>query len=913
MRTKLFRIIFTLAIAFTVSSSFAQIVPISPEEIQKELENRGLTEDDVKEKLLKKGIDAENVDPNNAEEVEKALQQVVEETKDEAAEAVEDVATKKVQESVNKEVQASANEIERAVSKGKSLEEAIAEEVTDAAKTDLPPVTTWGQQLFREKGIAQYNSATNIKPPKSYVLGPGDEIVVSIWGASEFSNKYEIEDDGYIKPSKMQRIYLKGVTLEKAEKLVKSRFAQNYRFGEGEFGLSLNYSRTVTVNVVGEALNIGAFTVPAVNTAFNVLVAAGGPSDIGSLRNITLYRAGEKPRSLDVYEYILNPSISKDYFLQNNDYLHIGIAEKVVAIQGAVKRSAQYELKQNENLKKLIEWAGGLIPNAYQDKIQITRFVDDKQVVEDINLRDLLKSGKDYTLFPGDRIIIPNIPKPYKNFVEISGAVDAQGVYELAPNMKLSELVKRAVLSDDARTDIAYISRLKPDLNIQYIMVNIDAAVKNPNSVNNILLQPKDKLLVYSKSKFTEKTNVSISGEVRNPGSFEYNDSLHVSDLVTFAGGLKESATKFAYIYRKDPNAIKPIEYVRVNLEDAVENPSSSANVLLRAHDDLVIYNNAKYSDSTNVIVTGAVRQAVNIQYDQSLNLKDVLTMAGGLRPEADLDRVQIYRLQINEDKVTTVVAATVSVDDNLNVKGNDATLQLQPYDMVVVRPVRKFKLQRKVLIKGEIEVPGEYVLLSDNEQVSSVLERAGGLTVDAFVEGATLYRKEDDLGYIVIKLDEVLKDKASRYNFILREGDVIEVPKQRDFVVIQGATNADEKVAKELLNAGNLNVAYYPGKNAKWYVDNYAGGIDTEAGGRRALVSVTHPNGKLERTRNYGLFKKYPSVEKGSVITVGAKKKEEKPEGESEKKVDWGEVFTKTLAQATAIITLIVLIQRVD
>jgi len=341
----------------------------------------------------------------------------------------------------------------------------------------------------------------------------------------------------------MSRINLKGISLGKAKELLRSRFSNFYRFGKDQFEVTVSYPRTITVNIVGEVMNSGSFTMPAINTAFNALAAAGGPSNIGSVRNIKLIRPGGNNREMDVYEFLLDPTITKDFYLQDNDIIFVEVAERLVSIQGATRRPFKYELKSNEQLKDLIKYSGGLTPNAYQGNFKVKRFIDDEEKIIDVDYGELLKLRKDFTLYGGDEVLVGVIPKPYQNFVEITGSVDIPGKYELENSMKISDLIGKGILSEYAKTDLAYLLRTNSDGTISYSRISLDDALKNGS--DNLLLSPKDRLIVFSKQKYLDQYEVSIAGAVRSPSKYKYDPSekLTIEDLVILGGGLRKDAT----------------------------------------------------------------------------------------------------------------------------------------------------------------------------------------------------------------------------------------------------------------------------------------------------------------------------------------------------------------------------------
>lgn len=1009
----------------SVSSTFAQVPPITESQARAELDKLGMSEDDFRVKLLERGIDIDQIDLNNPTEllrlqraaeaieaeklaeIEKAKKQateVVEQEKEQAVNTVEQEVADKIDEVAS----STAKDVVEAVEQGATIEDALTEGIIDAQTEDIAPATIYGQHIFRNKEIRDYRNANDIVVSDAYLLGAGDKINISLWGYSELEASYEISEEGYIKPDDMPRVNLKGVSFGIAKSLLKSRFANYYRFGNDQFQVVVTSPRIITVNIVGEVMNSGSFTMPAINTAFNALAAAGGPSDIGSVRNIKIIRPGGKNREMDVYEFLLDPTITKDFYLQNNDIIFVEVAERLVSIQGPVRRPFKYELKANEQLKDLVKYAGGLKPNAYLGNFQVKRFIDDAEKIIDVNYGELVNSDtSDFKLNAGDAVVIGVIPKPYKNFVEIAGSVDLPGRYELDAGMTISKLIEKGVLAEGSRTDVAYLLRTSEDGILKYNKINIEDAIANVQSAGNLVLQPKDKLVILSSKSFTDQYEISISGAVRNPSKYKYNvgDDLKINDLITLAGGLKEDATNFAYVYRKElagsqekeyvridvknalenpdsgdnlvlkpndrvevfsvytyqdefkvsisgavrepsefnydsteklsvedlvilsgglrpdatdfayvyrinPDNTKDREYIRIDIKNALENPTSPDNLVLEPRDQIQILSKLTYIDEFSVKVGGAVRNPGEYQYHPSLTLKDALTLSGGLKFTASGNRIDVFRMVINQNEPTKSIVATVAVDENLEMS---STFKLEPFDQIVVRSVPEFELQQFVTIEGEVKYPGPYALIDDNEKLTNLIKRAGGLTKESFPTGATLYRAEGGTGFVVLRLEEALKNNKNIHNFILKKGDVITIPKQKDLVAITGATRAGELYPENIARAGKINVAHHKGKRAKWYVNEYAAGVGEN--GKRKLITVEYPNGEVKRTKNFLFFKIYPQVTEGSVVKVGVKPpKSTKKEGKKEReKIDWGKTLADSLAQATAILSLILLVQNVN
>ncbi len=894
-----------------------------------ELDKRGLDEGRVREELLKRGVDLNNIDPNNKQQIlshEKVIREVIDMLEKEKNQKKEDKTKPKVQDPQTKPVSeerrmaddaalgTQTKDIQKAVKDGATIEEAVAEKIQESTKQNIPTALTYGQHIFRDKSLKLYRTAEDAKPSKTYVLGPGDKIAISIWGPTQENFSLEIEKDGYIQPTGLPRYYLAGLTMEQAENLMASRLRNYYFFQKENFELTVTTARTINVNIYGEVFTNGTFNISAINSAFNALIAAGGPTDIGSVRKIQVTRPGQKPKTLDVYAYLNNPVISQEFYLAENDFIFVPVAEKVVTIKGEVNRNYQFELLANENLKELIKYAGGFKVNALKGNLKITRIENDSIKVIDVSYADLELKGKNFDLRHGDTIEVKSINDNVRNLVSIEGAVETPGEFAISSGDKVSDLIKKAGLMENAIVDIAYLKRLNDDRKtIRYEFVSLTEVLNNPSSSDNKILLPGDQLIVVSKESFVEKGVVTIEGAVRMPTEIDLDvkSNLKVSDLVFLAGGLQEYATDFAYIYRKDFEEKEAPEYIYVNIKEAVENPASSTNILLQPNDKMIVYSRHNYIDGSIITVGGAVRKPGDFPYHPSLNLRDVILLANGLKQEAAMDRVDIYRLDLSNNKSTRVLVAKLKLDTDLNVIGGDDNFELEPFDQVFVRNAPEFELQRNVVINGEVKYPGIYAITNYNMRISNLLKEAGGLTTESFLGGATLFRKKDDVGFIIFDLEKALDQDNKMDNIILQEGDEIFIPKRNDLVSITGATNAYEWYPQKIAESGKINVNFSKNKSVNYYINEYAGGLSKNAS--RSKISVIDASGKVQKTERILFFYKYPKVKPGSIINVGFKDVKTKEDKEKEDDVKWGEVLANSIAQATAILSLILLIQNVN
>jgi protein involved in polysaccharide export with SLBB domain len=944
---------FIILIGFT-TNIFSQGLPNNlpkVEEIRQQLKENGINEEEFVKRLGQKGYNLESINPNNATQVKavqaaandvfvqmkaenqnKKAKKILETT--EPVESVEpskddgtqknntnskDVGTsnlntdtkdrgtpiteKQAKDALKSTIQntEATKEVATKIKEGASLEQALTEDITKKLNDKLAPATTYGQQIFRDKNIAIYRQSKDVKPPDTYVLGPGDKIGVSIWGYSQESLLFEITPDGFIKPDAMPRIYLKGISLGKAKSLLNSRFSESYRFRPEEFEVTINFARTITVNVVGEVVNFGSFNLPATNTAFNALAASGGPTSIGSVRNIMLKRNGKDQR-IDIYQFLLNPSVQNNLSLEENDYIYVPVAEKLVTIEGSINRPNRYELLKNESLKDLIFYAAGLPERAVQTNCVVKRVVNDKEEIINVALADVMEGKIKFDLRNGDMVSIAALEKSYENKMAISGAVDFPGEYAVSENFKLSELLKKGRLNKESSLELAYIIRTESDNTISYQKVNLDSIVSNKK---DIILKPMDRVIVFNKRDVKEIREVKITGAIRKEGKFPYSEDLKLRDLIFLSNGLQQDATEFAYIERFNIKNGNEKQYIRVNIENALKDPNSKDNVKLEPGDNITAYSNAIYTTTSTVSVEGAVKKPGTFQLGKGITVKDVLILSQGFVENASPIRVEIFRVLIQENQPTKTIISTIGFDKNFNQISGDSNFELQPYDLIVVRTVPDFSLQQVVSLSGQVIYPGNYPILKKDETITELIKRAGGLSKDAFPPGTRVFRKTDETGTVLIKLEEALLNPKSNSNIVLKEGDEIFIPKTKDLVTIYtlGTKSREFNVQKDEI----INVPYFAGKSAKYYIKEYTGGLYSDKDVKWKDVYVEYPNGKLKKSMNFLFFKTYPTVDIGSKIKISLMEVKKVEKKEKEKDPEKLDRLIQRTTMATALVTLVV------
>ncbi|AMS26970.1 hypothetical protein AEM51_08020 [Bacteroidetes bacterium UKL13-3] len=778
----------------------------------------------------------------------------------------------------------------------------------------LNPNEIYGHHLFKNNNLQFFEKATDAKAPDGYIIGPNDELTVSVFGFSYFNEVLKVDPKGAINPTNIGPIMLKGLTFGNAKALIRSKFGQFFDLANNQLTVTLSYSRVITVNFVGEVNRPGSYKIPALNTAFNALIAVGGPNELGSVRAIQIRRNGKTIKVLDVYEYLNNPNSKMDFYLEDNDYIYIAPSAKIVTISGEVKRPMLYELKPQEDLEDLIAFAGGLSASAYTKLIEVSRSGDDgtQQQLFNFSLDSLRAAKKKYPLKDGDRISIGSKSTELRQYLEISGPVYRAGNYQFVKGDRISDLIKRANgLRKEALLEKAYLIRTNPDKTKEYISINLQKIVGMPiDATENKLLQEGDVLRISSTIDFIDAKKVSSSGLFRRPATFEYFEGIRLSDLVFLSGGVREEANKErSFLVRTLPDFTKV--FIPVNLTEVMANPEDTAkNKLLQRGDILTVVAVTDYLDKMEVNAVGLFRKPGYYDYVNGMTVSDLLFVAGGVKMEADLLNIEISRISFFADdykpgEASRVVIKTMQMGKDAKLSQDQLDFKLNPFDQVFVRMVPDFELPKNLTINGEVKYPGTYALARKDEHLDELIKRAGGLNRFAFPEGATLYRPSLPGGYVVMNLKDAVKRPRSRYNYILKEGDVVSIPRVIDFTGIRGDV---EYLA--VVNQEQVNAPFTQGKRANYYVKEFANGFTKTSFKRKTYVLEN--NGKVSRTKNFVVFKIYPKVKKGGTVYVVTKPKKDKELKKQSEPVNWTNVIERTTVKITGLITLYLLLQTV-
>ena len=880
-----------LIIYLLPQASLAQISTYE-DQVRQEILRRGLDENELKALLFEKGIDLDNLQslsPDDIAELERSIEELQQIT-------------------ILRELQDVTDSTDVQPDQAQEIDTVIEE-------SEVEEIDTFEFAVFGH----QYGNISLLEPEGSYVpgpgykLGPGDALSITIFGNTAKldrlltigSNGELVIWDGNV------RVFIAGLTLEEARRKLIRNFRRFIRFADTDFNLRVASARTVSVQVFGEIITPGTYTISGLNSVLNVIGASGGFTDNASIRNIRILKSNGEIQAFDLYDLISDPSGTSLVYLDDGDLVHVPSLGAVVEMTGAVARPHTYELLPGESIFDAVQYAGGLDRGAYLTNMTVARYEDNRRVIRTIPYAELLRTNQTFELLDGDAVVVNFIEEAIESYVSIQGAVRNQGDFERTENMRVSDLLAIGVLKPGARRDFAYLRRTNPNGTTNMIPVSLDIVLSGIGTPADLELIDKDELTVWESSRFTDDKFVTIAGAVRFEERISYDEggTLKVADAIRFAGGLRRDAAEFAHVHRLDPLNPNDLQYFRVDLLRLISNSAAPDNIVLEPFDSIFVYSKNDFLDEVTIRVAGAVNNPGEFAFGEGMNLKDAITLAGGFQRSSATNRIEVSRVLIRDNEPTSTVVETVSLDRNqlLNFDDSDNDYSLEPYDNIFVRYVPQFELQQNVTIEGEVVLPGEYSLIKDNETVFDIIQRAEGLTDEAFSPAASLRRTGDTLALWVMALDEVLEDPNSKFNYVLKDGDVINIPKRQDWVTIVGAT----QYLIQQPELRSIRTPFHRNENAEFYIDTYAGGFADNA--RTDKIFVKYANGQVKSTqRKFPFGKKHPEILPGSEIQIGEKPRDLNA-NKDEENVNWTKVLGDSVAQAMSILTLILLVQRLD
>lgn len=510
----------------------------------------------------------------------------------------------------------------------------------------------FGRDIFNNK-LLSFEPNMNIATPQNYVLGPGDQVIVDIYGASQKSEQLTVSPDGDITVPGYGPIHVAGLSVASAQGKIRSTLGS--RYASSTLKLSLGQTRSLMVNVMGEVKAPGTYTLSAFATVFHALYMAGGINDLGTLRDIKVYRGGKLVTVVDVYEYILNGRLAGNIRLQENDVIVVGPYDCLVGIQGNVKRPMFYEMRPNESVSQIVKYAGGFTGDAYTKAVRLVRKSGERYSVHTVEEFDM----SSFKLTDGDAITVDGMINRYENMVEVKGAVFRAGQFELGKQITtVRSLIEAAGgLTEDAFTARSVLYRLRDDRTLETHPLDIAGIMAG--TVADVPLQNEDVLFIATQSERIAERTLTITGEVMSPGTFEFAENTTIEDLIIMAGGLTDQASlaKVDVSRRiRDPRAtVKTKDISKTytfELKDGLVMDGGSG-FLLEPFDIVHVRRSPAYSTARNITVTGEVNyEGAFTLPTKNLRLSDAVQMAGGVTPDAYARGARLLRQMSEEERV---------------------------------------------------------------------------------------------------------------------------------------------------------------------------------------------------------------------------------------------------------------------
>ena len=609
----------------------------------------------------------------------------------------------------------------------------------------------FGHDVFNNKNLT-FESSMNLATPQNYRLGPGDAVNIDIWGASQESITETISPDGTITIEAIGVVQLGGLSVSQAK--ARLRQVLGPRFQGSKIELTLGQTRTITVSVMGEVKVPGTYTMSAFATVYNALYMAGGPNEIGTLRNVKVYRQGRLLSNVDVYDFLLNGKLTGDVRLQDNDVITVSPYEALVNITGKVKRPMFYEMKTSESAATLIRYAGGFTGDAYRKAVRINRKAGQQYSVFSVGEFDL----NSFRLMDEDSVSVDSTLTRYQNMVEIKGAVFRPGMYQVGGNISTVKALVEAAdgLTEGAIGQHAVMHRMRADRTLEVQSVDISGILEG--TAPDVPLRNEDVIYIASREERNEQKTVTISGEVLYPGVYRFAENETVEDLILQAGGPTEAASLVKVdVARRitNPLATEAEDQIAQTFSFRLTSDFSIAEqpeFRLQPFDEVYVRRSPNYTEQQNVIVEGEVQfEGTYALANKGQRLSEVIKLAGGLTKRAYPEGAKLLRLMTPEerDMMETVLrtAQRNSGKDSIDVKklmtnanypvgieldkamknpGSEDDPILREGDRIVVP-----RYDGTVKINGEVLYPNT-VYFKEGKNTDYYIDLAGGTTSTA-------------------------------------------------------------------------------------------------------------------------------------------------------------------------------------
>ena len=669
--------------------------------------------------------------------------------------------------------------------------------------TEIRRLPHFGHDLFATRPGAA--SLENMPAAPDYVVGPGDEIVVKMWGRVEGIQRMTIDRDGKIFFPKFGALYVAGKTFSELQSFLRSKVST---IAEVSSDITLGQMKGIRVSLIGEVRLPGWYNVSSLQTALQVLAMAGGVKDIGTLRRIQVRRGNRVVETIDLYDFLLKGETGSDTRLLSGDTVFVPVVGPLAALTGEVRRPAIYELRGEKTVLDLIRMAGGFTPSAFKRRIQVERLEShDAKIVLDVDADELEKSAKAFDLSDGDIVRVFPIVKADGNAVNLEGNVVRPGKYELKAGMTVRTLLPDVnAFLPETYFDYALLTRLvPPDLRREVVPVNLREIVLEGRKEADIALKAQDTLTVFNRSAFLDTQKVTISGEVRRPGSFDLKKGSRVSDLVKLAGDLtKVSWLPRAEIVRIDTK--RAFRTIYFDLGKAMAGDEKE-NHVLEDEDQVRVHSLWETQYRKTVTVSGDVNNPGEQTLTEGMRLSDLLFKAGGFKESAYTKEAELVRRRLSDNGVLMMTEAIVVHPDKVLAGEKDADLPLRQFDHLTVRAIPTWGLSynRTVTASGDLRAPGEFVLTA-GMKLSDLLFRAGGFKESAYTKEAELVRRQLSDNGVLMRTEAIIvyPDKA------LAADPAANVPlKEFDLLVVRQIPEWSEKIQVTLSGEVQFPGAY--------------------------------------------------------------------------------------------------------
>lgn len=640
----------------------------------------------------------------------------------------------------------------------------------------------FGRDIFNNEELT-FEPNMNIATPQNYILGPGDAVYIDIYGASQKTIESTISPDGEVTIEGFGPVQVSGLTVAQANARLRSTLGA--RYSSSKIKLTVGQTRSIMINVMGEVKNPGTYTLPAFATVFHALYMAGGTNDIGTMRNIKVYRNNRLVSVVDIYDYILNGKLTGNVRLADNDVISVGPYDCLVNITGKVKRPMYYEMKRNESVGTLLKYAGGFTGDAYKKSVRIVRKTGREYSVYNVDEFDMSA----FHLADEDSVSVDSILPRFSNMVEVKGAVFRPGMYQVGGDINsVKTLIEHADgLREEAFTARAVMHRMKKDRTLEVVPVDVEGILDG--TVPDIPIQNNDVLFIPTKQEMMEEQTITIHGEVQYPGIYRYADNETLEDFVLQAGGLKQTASTVKVdVSRRivNPKALTTDSVIARTYTFALKDGfviDGTPGFKLMPFDEVYVRKSPGYYKQQNVVVEGEVMFSGTYTLSKkNQRLSDLIKSAGGVNDRGYVAGARLER-KVNESERARMEAVLKKAKEEAEQMEIEAAKENKKIDLKDSEKIKKF------------EIPEFYS--------------------------------------VGIELDKALANPGCDADIVLREGDKIIVPQYNGTVKINGAVMYPN------------TVGFQKGKKAKYYI-NQAGGFSEKA--KKSQTYIVYMNGTIAK-----------------------------------------------------------------